>query len=384
VSRGTTRRTSHGDTAPTSHLRRRASAWLALGFAQSRVPVGIAAAYDGPVLGKLARGVAGRVREEETTFGGVPAIVFRPGRGAGPWPAVVLFPGVTRQGRRHPAFLGIGRGLAAAGRLAIVAEPEGMSVGELTPMATTQARRAVEAALSRPDAAQDAVSLVGVSGGGTLALRTAADPCFVGRVSIVLALAPLCDVSEAIRIVTTGVYTDGDALVPFSAGDFFKLVIARSVVACMPSGEDRAVLRSRLLSLDDYGPDPLSCLREWPRDGLGDSARATVELLSNEHPHRFDDLLAALPEELGAAIDAISPISVAHRIAAPVELVVAREDTYITLADATSFAEACTSARLTVLGSLTHAVPQLSPTAVRDLARLDGVLVRLLAAYSRR
>jgi pimeloyl-ACP methyl ester carboxylesterase len=361
-------------------LRRRASTWLALGRAQIGVPVGIAAAYDGPLLGKAARAIAGRVREEETSLGGVPAVVFRPGRGAGPWRTVVLFPGVTRQGRRHPAFLGIGRGLAAAGQLAIVAEPEGLSVGELTPMATTQARTAVEAALSRPDAAQGGVSLVGVSGGGTLALRTAADPSFVGRVSIVLALAPLCDVVEAIRVVATGVYRDGDALVPFSAGDFFKLVIARSVVACMPSGDDRAALRSRLLKLEDYGPDPLSSLREWPRDGLGDSARATVALLSNQDPQRFDDLLAALPEELRAAIDAISPIPVAHRIAAPVELVVAREDKYITLADATSFAEACTSARLTVLGSLAHAVPELSPTAVRDLARLDGVLVRLLAA----
>ena len=85
------------------------------------------------------------------------------------------------------------------------------------------------------------------------------------------------------------------------------------------------------------------------------------------------------------AIDAISPITVANRISAPVELVVAREDRYITFADATSFAEACPSTRLTVLGSLAHAVPELSPTAVRDLARLDGILVRTLAAaYSRR
>lgn len=346
------------------------------------MPIGIAAAYDGPVLGRVARAVAGSVREDETSLGGVAAVVFRPGRGAGPWPAHVLFPGVTRQGRRHPAFLGIGRGLAATGNLAIVAEPDGLATGELTPATVNQARVAIEAALYRPDAAPGGVSLVGVSGGGTLALRAAADPTVGERVSVVLALAPLCDVPEAIRVVTTGVYRDGDALVPFSAGDFFKLVIARSVVACLPPSEDRAALRSRLLALDDYEADPLSCLREWPSDALGASARATVALLSNEDTHRFDELLDAVSEELRAAIDAISPISVAHRIAAPVELVVAREDKYITLADATSFAEACTSARLAVLGSLAHAVPELRPTAVRELARLDGVLVRYLAARS--
>jgi pimeloyl-ACP methyl ester carboxylesterase len=361
-------------------VRRGAAGWLALGRAQVGVPVGIAAAYDGPVLGRVARAIAGNVREEETALGGVPAIVFRPGQGAGPSPVHVVFPGVTRLGRRHPAFLGIGRGLAATGNLAIVAEPDGLAVGELTPAAVKQARVAVEAALSRPDAAPGGVALVGVSGGGSLALRTAADPTIAERVSIVVALAPLCDVQEAIRVVTTGVYRDGDVLVPFSSGDFFKLVVARSVVACLAPGDDRTALRSRLLALDDYRFDPLSCLRGWPRDALGGSARATIALLANEDPYLFDELLAALPEEVRAAIEAITPISVANRIGAPVELVVARADKYITLADATSFAEACTSARLTVLDSLEHAVPALSPRAVRDLARLDGVLVRLLAA----
>ena len=360
--------------------RSRAPAWLALARAQVRVPVGHRRRLRRPGARE------GRPRDCRQGAGGgdvarrSPAVVFRPGRGAGPWPAVVVFPGVTRQGRRHPAFLGIGRGLAAAGRLAVVAEPEGLAAGELTPAAVGQARAAVEAALSRPDAAPVGISLVGVSGGGTLALRTAADPDLAERVSIVVTLAPLCDVPEAIRVVTTGVYRDGDALVPFTSGDFFKLVIARSIVACLTPGEDRTALRSRLLALDDYGADPLSSLREWPRSMLGASARAIVELLSNEDPNRFDDLLQAVPDELRAAIDAISPISAADRIAAPVELVVAREDKYITLADATSFAEACTTARLTVLGSLEHAVPELSPTAVRDLRKLDAVLVRLLAA----
>lgn len=365
--------------------RSRVSGWVAHAGAQIRVPVGIAAAYEGPLSGRIARALTGKVREEETSVAGVPAVVCRPGRGQRPWPAVVVFPGVTRRGRRHPAFLGIGRGLAAAGRLAIIAEPDGIPSGELTSTAVDQARAAAEAALSRPDAAPDGIALVGVSGGGTLALRAAADPNLADRVSIVLTLAPLCDVPEAIRVVTTGVYRDGDALVPFSAGDFFKLVIARSIVAGLAPGDDRSALRSRLLALDDYGPDPLSSLRDWPRGTLGASARATVALLSNEDPDRFDDLLEAVPDEVRAAIDSISPISGAHRIGAPVELVVARVDKYIPLADATSFAGACPTARLTVLGSLDHAVPALSPAAVRDLGRLDGVVVRgLAAAYSRR
>jgi len=346
--------------------------------AQARLPLGLVAAYDGPVLGRIVGVLVGKVREDDATVGGVPASVFRPGRGQGPWPAVVLFPGITRRGRAHPALRAIGRGLAAAGRLAIVAEPEGLATGELTPTSVLQARAAVEEALSRRDVAHGHAALVGVSGGGTLALLTAADPRLAEQVSIVLALAPLNDVSEAIRVITTGVYRDGDTLVPFASGDFFKLVIAKSVVACLQPGDERTALRSRLQSLDEYEPEPLAYLREWPRDALGAPARAAVELLSNDVPERFDDLYAALPEALRTGVDLLSPITVATKITSPVELVVARADKYIALADALSFAKMCPTARLTILESLTHVVPTISPTAARDLARFDGILVRLL------
>lgn len=346
--------------------------------AQVRLPLGLAAAYDGPVFGGLVRVLAGSVREHEATVGGVPASVFRPGRG-GPWPAVVVFPGITRRGRAHPGLRAIARGLAASGRLAIVTEPEGLARGELTPQSVADARASVEAVLAWPDAVPGSAALVGVSGGGTLALLAAADPILVESISIVLALAPLNDVSEAIRVITTGVYRDGDTLEPFVSGDFFKLVIAKSVVACLPPGDDRAALRSRLLSLDDYAPEPLTHLRESSRESLGVSARAAVELLSNDKPERFDELYAALPEKLRAGVDLLSPSTVATRIAAPVELVVARADKYIALADALAFAATCRTARLTILESLTHVVPTISPTSARDLVRFNGILVRLLA-----
>ena len=347
--------------------------------AQARVPIGIAAAYDGPLFGRLAGVFGGAVREEDTSVAGLPAFVYRPGRGSGPWPAIVLFPGVTRRGRMHPALRAIGRGLAATGRLAILVEPEGLPFGELTPTARQQACAAVEAVTSRRDVADGNTALVGVSGGGTLALLAAADRSLRDRVSLVLGVAPLNDVSEAIRYITTDVRRDGDALTPFVSGDFFRLVIARSVIACLGDGGDRTVLRSHLLALDDYGPEPLSGLRAWPSERLDEPARAAVALLSNTAPERFDELFAGLPETLRDAVHALSPIAVAGEITARVELVVAGADKYIPLADAVSFAEACSTARLTILESLTHVVPTVSLTGARDLARLDGVLVRLLA-----
>jgi pimeloyl-ACP methyl ester carboxylesterase len=190
------------------------------------------------------------------------------------------------------------------------------------------------------------------------------------------------------RVVTTNVVRVSGALVPFTPGDFFRLAIARSLSACLDPGSDRDALRAHLAALDDYAGDPLAGIRAWPRAELGAQARPLVELLSNGDPERFYDLYAALPESLRDAVRQLSPTLAGGAISAPVELVVAREDKYIPLEDARSFGRSCPTARLTVIESLTHAVPRLALAEARDLARLDGALVRLLArarapSYSR-
>jgi acetyl esterase/lipase len=352
----------------------------AYSLAQGRLALALAAARDGPVLGRVARAVAGPVREHESSLGGVPATLIEPGRGSGPWPAVVVLPGVTRRGRGHPALRAVGRGLAATGHLVAVAEPDGLAIGELTPSSRAQTRAAADALASRPDAYLGRVALVGVSAGATLALLAASEQELSERVSIVVAVAPCCDLVEGIRMATTGTYRDGDVLTPFSTGDFFKLVVARSVAAWLPPGAERTALRAHLLSLEDYGRGPLAGLRTWRRNDLDPLTGAALELLSNDDPDRFDALFDGLPQEVRADADTMSPLVSAARILAPVELVVGRADKYFPAADAAAFAHASPTTRLTVLESLEHVVPSLSPSGARDLARLDAVLVRFLAA----
>jgi pimeloyl-ACP methyl ester carboxylesterase len=356
------------------------NALFALAAAQARIPFALAAAHDGRLAGGAVRAVAGRTRAAESSLDGVGVEIVRPGRGAGPWPAVVILPGVTRRGRAHPALRAVGRGLAASGHLAVLAEPDGLAGGELAVATLKQTCAAVRVVADRADAAGGMVAIVGVSGGATLGLLAAADPELAARVSVVVALAPCCDLREAIRVSTTSTYGDGEDLVPFATGDFFKLVTARSVIAGLPPGQSRSSLREHLSSLEDYGPEPLAGLRTMPREGLDPAACAAVEVLANEDPARFEALLSALPDEVLADLDALSPLRAAGRIAAPVDIVVGATDKYFPAIDAEAFARACASARLTVLDSLEHAVPSLSPGAARDLLRLDGVLVRLLAA----
>ena len=351
---------------------------------QTRVLVGLAAGLDPPLLGTAVRGLVGRPRIDESVVGGVPATVFRPGRGRGPWPATVVYPGVTRQGRRHPALVGLGRGLAAVGHVAVVPEPIGVTFGELTAATVAQAFAAAEATRSRRDVGEQGVALVGVSAGATLALGVAAVPAVSADVTAVLALAPVCDLTEALRFVTTGQRLEDGRLVPFRTRDFFRLVCARSLVAALPGSGPRDELLARLRSLPDYGDDPFAVLRTWPSDALDAPGQAVVELLRNEDSHRFDELLVGLPADVLASLSALSVGTRAGAITAPVELVVGRRDKYVPLHDALAFAEVCPTARLTVLESLEHVVPRLALREARHLARLDGALVRMLASsYSR-
>lgn len=352
--------------------------------AQARVASGLAAAWDPPVVGAAVRRLVGEPRVEDTDAGGVPATVFRPARGSGPWSTVLLYPGVTPEGRGHAAFVGLGRGFAAAGFLAVVAEPDGLARGELTGATAAQALAVAEAVAARRDAARGRIALLGVSGGGTLALCTASASELKRRVTSVLVLAPVCDLEGALRFVTTGFRREGDRLERFETQGFFQLVSARSVVASLPNGVDRDLALERLRALPDYGNAPLVGVGSWAQDISDAKVRATLDLFANRDPEQFDALLTALPVEARRSLEALSAVRAAATIRAPVEVVVARADKYVPLADALAFTAACPAARLTVLDSLEHAVPRLAVRDARDLARLDAALVRLLAAsYSR-
>ncbi|HUF02164.1 MAG TPA: hypothetical protein VMN35_07040 [Gaiellaceae bacterium] len=358
----------------------RAQAWPAHLGAQLRVLLALAAGFDRPPFSRATRALAGTAHADEVELGGTPASLYRPARSAGPWPAVLVVPGVTRSGRRHPAFVGVGRGLAAAGILAVVVEPPGLTVGELTPESLAHVRAAAEALSSRADVRGGRFALAGVSGGATLALLVAGRPGLAERVSVVAALAPCCDIREALRLVTTDRYRRDGELALFRPGPFLRLVLARSAIAWLEEGGDRRALRDHVLGLEDYGEEPLRALRSWPTEGLGGEALAIVSLLGNEDPTRFDELCDRLPAALREVTETLSPTRVAGGVTAPIELVVGRADKYVPLEDAVAFARACPRARLTVIESLEHAVPHVSPAAARDLARLDGVVVRFLAA----
>jgi pimeloyl-ACP methyl ester carboxylesterase len=180
-----------------------------------------------PVLAWGVRAVTAEPRIQETRVAKAPSTLVRPGRGDGPWPAVVFVNGATREGRHHPKVQRLARGLARAGFLVVVPDLPGLALGKIT-LATVAATIDVAKATSEWSNVRDArVGFYGVSVGASLALLAAESPALADRVTIVGGEAPWVDMRRVIRLATTGYY-DGAR---YETDPYASLAIGRSLAA---------------------------------------------------------------------------------------------------------------------------------------------------------
>ncbi len=347
----------------------------------ARLLIAVVAGTSPPVVGRAVQLAAGTPRVEEMLLDGVRSTLALPGRGRGPWPGILVYPGITARGRLHPGHQGIARGLAAAGFACAVAEPAGLARGLVSP-GTLDEVVVAAAAFSRLDAVRaGGIAVAGVSGGATLALLAAGAPAATG-VKAVLALAPVGDFRLILRAVSTRTVTRAGRAEPFRPGPLIRVVTARSTVSCLPPGADRDELLDHLLRLDDDELDPFRGLRSWVGTPLGPPAVALVELLCNEDPERFAERYDALDPSTRAQIERLSPLTYAARIRCPVDVVVAPDDKYVPLDDHVAFVQRCPVARLVVTPALSHVVPRLSRAGFVGLARLERTTARFLTRAS--
>lgn len=334
--------------------------------AQADAAAVLATTLELPVLGGLAAAAGGEPRVEETVLAGTPALLVRP-PGDGPWPAFVFVNGATRHGRHHPTVGRLARGLARAGFLVVVHDPPGLRRGEITVRTLDSTIAVARAASGRADVRDGRIGFLGVSVGASLALVAAAERDL--DVTVVAGLAPYADLRETVRRATTGGPVE----------PFLRLVVARSLAGSLPSGPDRARLRAHMAAVPWESRAPLASLSA---EELGPAGRSVVRLLLNRDPGRFDRLYAALPAPVRTGVGRLSPLPVADDIRARVELASAPRDRYFPLTESEALVRAAPDARLTVTGTLEHAVPRASLRGIVDLARLDGFAVRVLRAAS--
>ncbi len=343
--------------------------------AQARAAVVLSSVLETPVLTPAVGALTREPGVEDTVFAGRPALVAKPA-GEGPWPAILFVNGTVPEGRAYPEVQNLARGLARAGYLVVVPDLPGLTTDEITGETVSSTAEMARAVADRPDARDGRVGLVGVSTGATLSLLAAGDPDVGERVSVVAGVAPYTDIRTVLSIATTDHYREGGEYVPYDADPFLSYVIANSLLAALPSGEERDALRAELEEVDRLDPDPLAGLRARPTEDLSPEARGVVELLANTDPERFDELYAALSPEIRAGMEELSLLAGDERISAPVELVSGARDRYFPVSESFALGSIAADHRVTVSEAIDHS--EVSFSDIPAFVRLDGFVVRSL------
>ena len=346
--------------------------------AQARAVVVISSVLDAPVLTPALRAASGEARLSDTRVAGYPSLVAKPA-GEGPWPTVFVVNGTVPEGRELPAVRNLAEGFARAGYLAVVPDLPGLTEDRITPRTVDAATEAARKISARPDTEDGEVAMVGVSTGATLALLAAEDPRLDGKVSLVAGVAPFSNMETVLSVATTAHYRRPDGkLARYEATPFLSYVVARSLVAALPPGEDRRTLSEEIASVGRENQNPLHDLRSRRTDDLGPKARSVVRLLANRDPTRFEDLYATLPNGVSQDLEELSPLAGEEKIGTPVELATGPRDAYFPPSESYALERVAPQRRVTVTPALDHAELDVSPADVPAFLTFDGFVVRSL------
>ncbi|HEV8311060.1 MAG TPA: hypothetical protein VGW35_25640 [Methylomirabilota bacterium] len=306
-------------------------------------------------------------REPLVLAPGVVGDLWRPARRP-PHHGLVLVHGLTPEGK-DDRRLGQAAGLLArAGLAVLVPDLPAMRRQRLHPGDTPVVAAAIARLAAEPGLRGDRLAVVGISVGIQPALAAAAEPAAAPRVRLVVSLGGYADARELVRYFTTGVY----AYQGRSGRAGFDPTLARAFIALnldlVRDPTDRALVEAALAGQ----PLPPSA---------GPEARAVVALLDNRDPARVDGLLAALPAETQALLDALSPARYVRRVAARLVLVHGRDDPAIPYTESLRLMAAADPARtrLILVDLVAHVEGR--PPAWRqawELAKLWTVVYELL------
>lgn len=346
--------------------------------AQARAVVVISSVLEAPVLTPAAGAVSGEPRFGEGTVAGNPALIARPA-GEGPWPAVFFVNGTVPEGRKLPEARRLAEGFARAGYLVVLPDLPGLMEDRITPETVAETAEVARAVSDRPDAAEGEVSMVGISTGATLALLAAQRPDVGDRVSLVAGVAPYSDIRTVLNVATTGRYEKEDgSFARHDADPFLSYVVARSVIAALPPGEDRQELSAEIEAVGRENPNPLGGLRLRRAESLGPDATAVVALLANRDPARLDGLYSRLPDGVKEDLETFSPLAGTGRIQAPVEVATGPKDKYFPASESHNLDAIAPDLRVTVTPAIDHAELEVSPGNVSAFAGFNAFVVRTL------
>jgi acetyl esterase/lipase len=346
----------------------------------ARTFVLLAVVLDVPVLARIVRALTPEPRVETLEVDGIPTELVLPAR-AGNWPAFHFVNGAHPERRQEPIVRRVTHGLARAGFVVALPDLPGLGEGELTPHTFDAARAVTQMLVEHPDVRDGQVALAGVSAGAGIALVTAADPSLADRISVVAAVVPFADIERLACLSTTSHYERDGEVRSYEVTPLMRRVVARSLVAALPDGDDRTALLELLRAQDPDDVDAVRCLAEPGRE-LGRDAQSVVSLLLNDNHKRFDDLYRELPRGITDRLRALSPGEHAPAVRAPVEGIAPPDDPYFPLPEAEAVVQLVPEGRLTVTRVLDHTRPSLTLSRIGDFTRFLRWVRRCLGAAS--
>ena len=196
--------------------------------------------------------------------------------------------------------------------------------------------------------------------------------------TVVADVAPYADIKTVVNLATTGHYSKDGEPVPYEVDPFLSNYILRSLIATLPDEKDRDVLLAELGKVDWSDPEPLVGFCEDGRCDPCPCAESVADLLSNRDPERFEELYAALPDDMLSDLEKISPLAGDGRLEAPIELISSPQDKYFPISESYAVAKIAPHHRVTATEALDHAELNLNPENALAFADVHGFVVRSL------
>jgi hypothetical protein len=336
---------------------------LALATARGGSALGLAAAVAVPAAGGwlgplLHQGVAREEVRVDAPGQPLEADLYRPAR---PRRALVLVHGLSPAGRRHPELMRLAGLLAAHGQLVMVPHFPNLAAFRLNGQEVDQVRAALRhlAGTALP------LGVGGFSfGAGPAVLAASVMP----EVGLAASFGGYADLRNVILFITTGAHGFQGLRDRRAQEEYNRWKLLALLVGFVADARDRErldqIARRRLAD-----PDEDTAAAEA---ALGDGARAMLMLVRARREDEVQDRLARLPVAVQAALEELSTVRAAPRLAGRLLIAHGAEDASIPFTESLWLAEAAgPGTRVTILSGFHHAGPLAGWAAIRSLA-LDG------------
>lgn len=253
---------------------------------------------------------------------------------------IVVVHGANPGGKDDPRVVAFADALARTGRTVLVPQLA-LRDRRLDPDDRGRILAAVRLATE-----SGATGVLAFSYGGGLALAALAeDPDLQEDVTFVATVGTYYDVLHIVQGVTTGTVPVDGEIESWEPASEAPEILAEQLAALLPRSEGRA--------LEDAweARDP---------EGLDTDARAVYELLVNDDPERFDELVRRLPERIRRVARELSPSRVVDRVRVPVYALHSRTDPASPPSESRLLVRALEGrvpTRLAVVGVFEHVTP---------------------------